>query len=164
LVIESLQISAGERVFLFGPSGSGKSTLLALLGGVLTPQHARIRVLDVELSTMKSRARDRFRVEHVGFIFQQFNLVPYLPVIENVLLPCRFSPTRAARAIEADGTPVDAPWRLLEGMHLGPTVQARPVTELSVGQQQRVAVARALIRKRRCHEFRNRLDKVLLSS
>src|SRR5436853_502934 len=78
LVIESLQVSAGERVFLFGPSGSGKSTLLALVGGVLTPQHGRIRVLDVELSTLKSRARDRFRVEHVGFIFQQFNLVPYL--------------------------------------------------------------------------------------
>ena len=145
LVIESLQVSAGERVFLFGPSGSGKSTLLALVGGVLTPQHGRIRVLDVELSTLKSRARDRFRVEHVGFIFQQFNLVPYLPVMENVLLPCRFSSTRAARAIEADGTPVDAARRLLEGMHLGPTVQARPVTELSVGQQQRVAVARALI-------------------
>lgn len=145
LCIESFRISRGERVFLFGPSGSGKSTLLALLGGVLTPDHGRVRVLDAELSSMKSRERDRFRVEHVGFIFQQFNLVPYLSVMQNVLLPCHFSPIRAARAIEADGTPVEAARRLLESMHLGPTVQARPVTELSVGQQQRVAVARALI-------------------
>jgi putative ABC transport system ATP-binding protein len=145
LVIERFQVSAGARVFLFGTSGSGKSTLLALLGGVLTPQDGRIRVLDAELTAMNSRARDRFRVKHVGFIFQQFNLVPYLPVMDNVLLPCRFSSTRAAGASEADGTPADAARRLLESMRLGPTVQARPVTELSVGQQQRVAVARALI-------------------
>ena len=143
LAIESLRIEAGERIFLFGPSGSGKSTLLALLAGVLTAQEGKIRVLGTELSSL--RRRDRFRVDHVGFIFQQFNLVPYLSIIHNVLLPCRFSAKRAQRAIEAHGTPVDAAHHLLDAMGLGPDLRKRKATDLSVGQQQRVAAARALI-------------------
>jgi putative ABC transport system ATP-binding protein len=143
LAIESLRIDAGERVFLFGPSGSGKSTLLALLAGVLKAQEGRIRVLGTELSSL--RARDRFRVDHIGFIFQQFNLVPYLSVMHNVLLPCRFSAKRAQRATEVHGTPVDAARHLLDAMGLGANLRKRKATELSVGQQQRVAAARALI-------------------
>jgi putative ABC transport system ATP-binding protein len=143
LAIESLRIEAGERVFLFGPSGSGKSTLLALLAGVLTPQKGSVRVLGTELSSLKRR--DRFRVEHVGFIFQQFNLVPYLSVVQNVLLPCQFSAKRAPPATEAHGSPVDAARHLLDGMGLGTLLRKRKATELSVGQQQRVAAARALI-------------------
>ena len=104
LAIESFKVEAGERVFLFGPSGSGKSTLLALLAGVLTAQEGSVRVLGTDLSSL--RGRDRFRVEHVGFIFQQFNLVPYLSVVDNVLLPCRFSAKRARRAAEAHGSPL----------------------------------------------------------
>ena len=143
LDIETLSIDAGQRVFLFGPSGSGKSTLLALLAGVVTAQQGSVRVLGTELSTLKGR--DRFRVQHVGFIFQQFNLVPYLSVLRNVLLPCQFSATRAQRATEAHGSPVDAAIHLLDAMGLGAVLRERKATELSVGQQQRVAAARALI-------------------
>ena len=143
LDIESLAIDAGERVFMFGPSGSGKSTLLALLAGVVTAQQGSVRLLGTELSSLKGR--DRFRVEHVGFIFQQFNLVPYLSVVRNVLLPCQFSATRAQRATEAHGSPVNAAIHLLDAMGLGAALRERKATELSVGQQQRVAAARALI-------------------
>ena len=143
LDIESLSIDAGERIFLFGPSGSGKSTLLALLAGVLTAQQGSVRVLGTELTSLKGR--DRFRVEHIGFIFQQFNLVPYLSVMQNVLLPCRFSMRRAQRAVEAHGSPLDAALHLLDAMGLGVSLRKRKATELSVGQQQRVAAARALI-------------------
>ena len=143
LDVESLSINAGERIFLFGPSGSGKSTLLALLAGVMTPQRGSVRVLGTELSSL--RHRDRFRVDHVGFIFQQFNLVPYLSMVENVLLPCRFSAKRAQRAVETHGSTSDAALHLLDSMGLGTKLRARKATELSVGQQQRVAAARALI-------------------
>ena len=143
LAIDSLRIEAGERIFLFGPSGSGKSTLLALLAGVLTAQEGKILVLGTELSSL--RRRDGFRVDHIGFIFQQFNLVPYLSVLHNVLLPCRFSAKRAQRAIEAHGTPVDAAQHLLDAMGLTADLRKRKATDLSVGQQQRVAAARALI-------------------
>lgn len=143
LDIERLFIDAGQRVFLFGPSGSGKSTLLALLAGVLTAQRGSVRVLGTELSSLKGR--DRFRVEHVGFIFQQFNLVPYLSVVQNVLLPCRFSRQRARRAAQTHGSPAEAALHLLDSMGLGVSLRKRKATELSVGQQQRVAAARALI-------------------
>jgi len=143
LDIESLSIDPGERVFLFGPSGSGKSTLLALLAGVLTAERGSVRVLGTELSTL--RGRDRFRVDHVGFIFQQFNLVPYLSMVQNVLLPCRFSAKRAQRAAETHGSPAGAALHLLGAMGLGASLRGRKATDLSVGQQQRVAAARALI-------------------
>jgi len=145
LSIDRFRVDAGERVFLFGPSGSGKSTLLALLGAVLLPQQGRIRMLGTDLSTLRSGERDRFRVEHIGFIFQQFNLVPYLSVVQNVLLPCRFSEKRAARASKVHGTPEKAAHVMLAAMGLDAALQRRKVTELSVGQQQRVAAARSLI-------------------
>ncbi|MFC7515862.1 ATP-binding cassette domain-containing protein [Herbaspirillum sp. GCM10030257] len=144
LEIDNLQLLPGETVFLHGPSGSGKSTLLGLLGGVLLPQHGSVRLLDTDLTSLSGRARDRFRVDHIGFIFQQFNLIPHLPVLDNVLLPCRFSKRRFARATQ-DGTVADEAGRLLDALGLGKTVLQRPVTELSVGQQQRVAAARALL-------------------
>ena len=131
LAIPSFAARAGERIFLYGPSGSGKSTLLGLLGS--------------ELTRLRSTARDRFRADHIGFLFQQFNLVPYLSVIDNVLLPCRFSPRRAARASAAGGSPYDEARRLLTHLELAETLYRREVARLSVGQQQRVAAARALI-------------------
>jgi putative ABC transport system ATP-binding protein len=138
-------IDPGERVFLHGPSGSGKSTLLGLFGGVLAPQRGSIRILDVELTSMPARRRDAFRVDHIGFIFQQFNLIPYLSMLENVLLPCRFSRRRRERAAEgARGVEAQA-LRLLEELDLDRSLHGRGVTQLSVGQQQRVAAARALI-------------------
>ena len=146
LQIAQFAVRRGERVFLQGASGSGKSTLLSLIGGVLDPERGDIRVLGRALHSMSRRARDAFRGDHIGFIFQLFNLVPYLTVLENVLLPCRFSAVRRARALERAGRLEDEAIRLLAHLDLAQTgILARPVTDLSVGQQQRVAAARALI-------------------
>ncbi|HEU5282209.1 MAG TPA: ABC transporter ATP-binding protein [Burkholderiales bacterium] len=142
LDIDNLTIAKGERVLLRGPSGSGKSTLLGLLAGVATPQQGAITVLGQNLAALGSAGRDRFRADHVGFIFQLFNLIPYVSVVENVLLPCGFSPRRRARAGD---DPRREAVRLLEQLDMDATLLRRPVTELSVGQQQRVAAARALI-------------------
>lgn len=145
LDIPALRLEQGERVFLHGPSGSGKSSLLGLLGGVLLPQQGYINVLGRDLTTMRAGARDRFRVDHIGFIFQQFNLLPHLSVLDNVLLPCRFSTRRRSRSGMQGATPLDAAHRLLGELCMAHELFARPVTALSVGQQQRVAAARALI-------------------
>jgi putative ABC transport system ATP-binding protein len=144
LDIESLEIGSGERVFLHGASGSGKSTLLNLLAGVLLPEHGTVRCLGRDLGRLGHRERDRFRADHVGMIFQQFNLVPYLSVLENVLLPCHFSERRRSRA-GAGGSPHGEARHLLEHLGLAGELLERAVTRLSVGQQQRAAVARALI-------------------
>lgn len=145
LDIPAFSVAEGERVFLYGPSGSGKSTLLGLLGGVLTPEQGSLRLLDSELGKLSGPARDRFRVDHIGFIFQQFNLLPHLSMLDNVLLPCRFSFRRRQQATASGKNIQDEAQRLLTHLGLDPDVQRRPVTELSVGQQQRVAAARALI-------------------
>ena len=144
LDIAALSIDRGERVFLHGPSGSGKSTLLGLLGGVLLPGAGGLSVLGQDLASLSGRARDRFRADHLGIIFQMFNLLPYLSVRDNVALSCRFSSARAARAEEAGGVGSETN-RLLKNLGLPDVAMERPVTDLSVGQQQRVAVARALI-------------------
>ena len=144
--IKSLRIDEGERVFLRGPSGSGKSTLLSLLAGVMVPRTGSIRVLGQDIGRMGGAARDHFRADHIGFIFQMFNLIPYLSVIENVCLPCSFSARRGARAsVGNKGIKAEA-IRLLEHLDMAdPVLLRRPVSALSVGQQQRVAAARALI-------------------
>jgi putative ABC transport system ATP-binding protein len=144
LDVANLQIGRGERVFLHGPSGSGKSTLLGLLGGVLMPASGRLDVFGQDLSSLGGRARDRFRADNLGIIFQMFNLLPYLSVRDNVLLSCRFSKPRGLRTIEAGGFEVETD-RLLTRLGLPDDALGRPVVELSVGQQQRVAAARALI-------------------
>lgn len=145
LDIAAFRVERTESVFVHGDSGSGKSTLLALLGGVLAPQAGSIRVLDTELTALSSAQRDRFRVDHTGFIFQQFNLIPYLSMQDNVLLPCRFSARRRSRALERSTTLAEEATRLLLELDLNRSLWTRPVTQLSVGQQQRVAAARALI-------------------
>ena len=146
LKIERLHVASGERVFIEGPSGSGKSTLLSLVAGVVTPQAGTIRVIGHRLSAMNGAARDRFRADHIGYIYQMFNLIPYLSVVENVTLPCRFSKRRRIRAADrAAGFETEA-MRLLGKLGMdGSSVINQPVVELSVGQQQRVAAARALI-------------------
>jgi putative ABC transport system ATP-binding protein len=144
--IEQLDVQAGERIFVHGPSGSGKSTLLGLLGGVLVGERGTVTATigrqPTELGQLSRAGRDRFRVDHIGFVFQQFNLIPYLSVLENVLLPCRFS---ARRRTQSGVDPGNEARRLLRALDLSDSLTARPVTQLSVGQQQRVAVARALI-------------------
>lgn len=142
LEIAELAVAGGERVFLHGPSGSGKSTLLGLLGGVTLPQRGRIALLDTELTTLSGRGRDRFRADHIGFLFQQFNLLPWLSALDNVLLPCTFSARRRERA---GSQPRAEAERLLSRLDLAAATWRQPAAELSVGQQQRVAAARALI-------------------
>lgn len=141
LDIAELRVARGERVFLRGPSGSGKSTLLGLIGGVLAPDAGAVRVLGQPLHEMSAAARDRFRGEHVGFVFQMFNLLPYLTVRENVQLALRFAPARAARV----ASPAEEAGRLLRALDIEAALLDRPVTRLSIGQQQRVAAARALL-------------------
>jgi len=143
--ITDLHVRSNEHWMLEGPSGSGKSTLLQLLGGVLLPQGGDVRILGESWSALTAAQRDMRRADHVGFIFQQFNLVPYLSALENVLLPCRFSPPRR-QAAESGGRLDDEARRLLAALGLGAKdIQFRRAGRLSVGQQQRVAAARALI-------------------
>lgn len=143
LAIETLTIARGERVFLCGPSGSGKSTLLGVVGGVLQPAAGEVGVLGTDLGRLAPAARDRFRADHIGLVFQQFNLLPYLGVVDNVLLATRFSRRRAA-AVGNDAAGAARDCLAALGLDDTRLLQA-PVNELSVGQQQRVAVARALL-------------------
>jgi len=142
LSLAPLVIARGERLFLHGPSGSGKTTLLGLLAGVLTPTAGRVEVLGHNLGAMKPSERDEFRGVHLGYLFQLFNLIPWLSVLENITLPCRLHTARRARL--GSETPDAAAHRLAQRLELSEFL-VTPVTELSVGQQQRVAAARALI-------------------
>ncbi len=142
VAIESLVIPRGETVFLHGPSGSGKTTLLGLLAGVLKADQGAVRILGTDLTRLSSGERDAFRAQHLGYVFQQFNLIPYLSVRENILLPVRLDAGRRARLQGAD--PLRAADTLAADLDIAGALES-PVTELSVGQQQRVAVARALI-------------------
>jgi putative ABC transport system ATP-binding protein len=142
LDIAQLQVSAGSSVLLRGTSGSGKSTLLGLLAGILLPGRGSVRVAGHAVNTLGAAARDRFRADQLGVIFQQFNLLPFLSVRNNIALGVRFSPLRNAR-IEGG---LDAEIaRLLRALQLDPALMSRAAGTLSVGQQQRVAAARALI-------------------
>lgn len=144
LSISSLKIDKEERIFLYGPSGSGKSTLLEILAGVLLPQKGKVQILEKDLTQMTSAQRDQFRAGHLGYVFQNFNLIPYLSVEENIELPLALSSDRRQRlqgkSISEEIHHLCDKLGILE-------LRARRVTELSVGQQQRVAVARALLGK-----------------
>ena len=145
LAIPELRVADGERVFLHGPSGGGKSTLLGLLAGVLVPTAGEVRVLGTTLSSLSRSRRDAFRGDHVGYIFQQFNLLPYLGALGNVLLPCRFSSRRRTQAAAQAGTAQEAAHRLLEEVELARSLHLRSADALSVGQQQRARRGDALI-------------------
>lgn len=145
LDLPELRFQSSESVFIKGASGSGKSTLLSLIGGVLLPQAGNIVVLGQRMDNLSAAKRDAFRADHIGFIFQMFNLIPYLPVIDNVVLPCRFSKRRRLNIENRGCTLRDEATRLLEHLDITGQMLQRPVTELSVGQQQRVAAARALM-------------------
>ncbi|TMP32431.1 methionine ABC transporter ATP-binding protein [Pseudoalteromonas rubra] len=145
LNIPKLEVAAGERVFLHGPSGSGKSTLLGLLSGISKPESGHIRLLDTDLANLSDAARDKFRADHIGTIFQNFNLLPYLSPIENVMLGCNFSKLRTQRVSASGNTLTQQAQQLLQTLGLSPEIMSRSVSQLSIGQQQRVAAARAFI-------------------
>ncbi|MFV2051770.1 ABC transporter ATP-binding protein [Aliiroseovarius sp. YM-037] len=141
LTVPQLAVAAGETVLLLGESGSGKSTLLSLICGTILPDRGRVVIAGTNVTELSDGARDRFRAEQIGVIFQQFNLLPFGSVADNILLPLRFAPERRKRAGDAaaEAASLCAALGLPQGV-----VRARANT-LSVGQQQRVAVARALI-------------------
>ncbi|RZF94606.1 ABC transporter ATP-binding protein [Pseudoalteromonas sp. CO302Y] len=143
--IAQLQIDQGEHVFLHGPSGYGKSTLLSLLAGVATPNKGTIELLGKAINQLSNSQRDRFRADHIGYIFQNFNLLSYLSPIENVTLGCQFSTSRKHHALQNNATISAEASRLLTALGLTGSLQHQAVGELSIGQQQRVAAARAFI-------------------
>lgn len=144
--LQKLVFHKAEHVFIQGASGSGKSTLLNIIGGVLPVQRGTVEVLGNNISQLSAAPRDKLRADHIGFIFQQFNLIPYLSILENVVLPCRFSPIRSQKSIKRSGSVESEARYLLSHLYTdsGPDLHQR-VTDLSVGQQQRVAAARALM-------------------
>jgi putative ABC transport system ATP-binding protein len=131
----------GETVLLLGESGSGKSTLLSLICGTVLPAAGRVSIAGTDITTLPGGARDRFRAEQIGVIFQQFNLLPFGTVADNILLPLRFAPERRKRAGHARIAAAD----LCAALGLPREIFTARANTLSVGQQQRVAVARALI-------------------
>jgi putative ABC transport system ATP-binding protein len=141
LNISSLEIKENEKVFIFGPSGSGKSTLLNLIAGVTAPTSGDITILGENISNLAQGERDKMRGDHIGFIFQSFNLIPYLTIYENIIIPIKASKLKKNRLVEEVEREVK---RLASHLKLENYLEKR-VTQLSVGQQQRVAVARALI-------------------
>jgi putative ABC transport system ATP-binding protein len=146
LAVDCLEISSGEAVFLAGASGSGKSTLLGLICGTLVPQKGKISILGQEITSLSGSARDQIRADHIGIIFQMFNLLPYLSILDNVLLPVHFSRTRKAAATKNNKTGKAEAYRLLAALGVDPEEFGQQKTsDLSVGQQQRVAAARAFI-------------------
>lgn len=135
----SVEIGAGELTLFVGPSGSGKSTLIAALSGLLRPDAGRVTVLGQDLWTLSEGARDRFRLEHCGFIFQTFNLFSSLTALENVIVPLRFMGIAPAEA-RRRATAVLAEVGLAGRSHLQPAA-------LSGGENQRTAIARAIVKE-----------------
>lgn len=141
LTVPRLSVAQGESVLLLGESGSGKSTLLSLICGTILPDAGNVRIAGTDTIALSGAARDRFRAEQIGVIFQQFNLLPFGSVMDNILLPLRFAPARRKRVDNAASEAA----ALCSALGLPKDAIAAKATALSVGQQQRVAVARALI-------------------
>ena len=138
LRIPRWQVARNERVFLQGESGSGKSTLLGLLAGLQLPTVGEADILGTRLSALGASKRDRFRARHLGVVFQQFNLIPYLSALDNVLLAAQFGASGGQVARQRAIA-------LLESVNLQSSLHHRKAAALSIGQQQRVAIVRALI-------------------
>jgi putative ABC transport system ATP-binding protein len=151
LSIERWSVRAGEQVFLQGASGSGKSTLLSLLSGVQTNYRGSVKLLGQEWRLLSGPQRDRFRAQHIGLIFQQFNLLPYLNAIENVCLPLQFASGAtfafASKSSRQDKNAQETAKSLLVSLGVSADLHSKSARLLSVGQQQRVAAARAMIGK-----------------
>lgn len=141
LNIQSWSLTKGEHAFIYGPSGCGKSTLLSILNGLLCSNEGNVTVLGQHLDKMSRRQRDAFRAKHIGYVFQQFNLIPYLNAIDNIRLAHYFAKSVSTSSLNKEIT------ALLTTLNMPEKDWKKPVRTLSVGQQQRIAIARALINK-----------------
>lgn len=142
LDIPEFKLNKGEKVFLYGPSGCGKTTFLETLAGVITPDIGEIKIAGFDQMQLSSSQKDTFRANHIGYIFQSFNLIPYLSVQENISLPLYLSPIKRSKvSINQESEKIFEITKQL-GLH---DLLNKKVTELSVGQQQRVAAARAIL-------------------
>lgn len=139
LNIPHFSVNAGEQMALVGPSGSGKTTLLHTIAGIILPDRGRVMVRGTNIAALPEAARDRFRADYIGYVFQTFNLLPGFTALENVLLGMTFASGR--------GDPERAR-ELLDRVQLSHRLGNTP-SKLSVGEQQRVAVARALVNRPR---------------
>ena len=148
-----LEIGAGELTLLVGPSGCGKTTLLSVIAGILQPNGGQVAVLGDDLGRMSNGRKVRFRGANIGFVFQQFNLLPALTAVENVMVPLILARWSRRRALPKAR-------ELLSQMGMAERMHALP-GKLSGGQQQRVAIARALIHEPQllvCDEPTSALD------
>lgn len=145
LSIDHLLLEDGEHLFIDGPSGIGKTTLLNLITGLLTPSKGTIDIAGTSINQLSEIKRDAFRADHFGIIFQLFNLLPYLSLKDNILLPCAFSKLKKQQALKNTQSLNDSVVQLCQNLNLPSHLFSTPVQQLSVGQQQRVAIARALI-------------------
>jgi ABC-type lipoprotein export system ATPase subunit len=139
LAVPSLKIAAAERVAIVGPSGSGKTTLLNLISGILSPSRGTIRVLGREINALGDAARRAFRVAQIGLAFQNFELIGYLDVFENILLPYRLNP-----ALRLTPRIADRVEQLARDTGIGHRLRYFP-GRLSQGEKQRVAICRAML-------------------
>jgi putative ABC transport system ATP-binding protein len=139
LQVDKLSIAAGERVAWIGPSGSGKTTLLHLVAGIVRPSVGHVRSCGVELTSLPDAARRDFRITNIGLVFQDFALLDYLNVLDNILLPYRIN-----RSLRLDSSVRARAQQLAADVGLVDSLMCRP-THLSQGERQRVAVCRALI-------------------
>lgn len=143
--LPSLRLEQGQSLFISGESGSGKTSLLSMLAGVLVAQTGRCRVLGHDFSALASSTRDRVRGESMGIIFQQFNLLGFLSVLDNVLMPTRLFERRYHDACRMHGSAVKQASQLLTQLGVADSLWGLASHQLSVGQQQRVAAARAFM-------------------
>ena len=141
LNINSWQVTQGNHLFIHGDSGSGKSTLLNLICGIHRANKGAVKVLGENLNELSGHKRDKFRANHIGYIFQQFNLIEYLDAIDNIKLAATFSKNTSAKNLDDDIK------SLLSKLKVDSLDWHKPVNQLSIGQQQRIGIARALINK-----------------
>ena len=141
IFVPKLEVGRGKKVLFLGESGSGKTTLLSLICGFLEPLSGSISINDKIISDLTSTNKDAYRSDNIGIIFQQFNLLPYANVIDNIILPLYFSKQRSKKVENK----INAAMNLCDQLRLPESILNQKASNLSVGQQQRVAVARALI-------------------
>ena len=141
IFVPKLEVGRGKKVLFLGESGSGKTTLLSLICGFLEPLSGSISINDKIISDLTSTNKDAYRSDNIGIIFQQFNLLPYANVIDNIILPLYFSKQRSKKVENK----INSAMNLCDQLRLPKSILNQKASNLSVGQQQRVAVARALI-------------------